>query len=180
MTIRYSTIILLLLIPLHAEGPSKEPKYKPGLVDVGLDEKQLDDNLWIVTQDYGQQSGWSKQTCSIGYKELKDGGDDFIPVIKLPALENDIYVIILKNGVIHVSKAKAKSEVIAVDTALLRTSSEGVRGNLKKIEFGETSQKIGVQQEAEPPGPAQPATQPADKTPVKDQPSTPTSTDAPR
>jgi hypothetical protein len=32
----------------------------------------------------------------------------------------------------------------------------------------------------EQPGPAQPATQPADKTPVKDQPPTPTSKDAPR
>ena len=34
--------------------------------------------------------------------------------------------------------------------------------------------------EAEQPGPAQPATQPADKPSVKDQPSTPTSEDAPR
>ena len=35
-------------------------------------------------------------------------------------------------------------------------------------------------QDAEQPGPAQPATQPADKDPVKDQPPTPTSKDAPR
>jgi len=168
------------MAPLHGEAPAEAPKFQPkGLVDVGLDERQLGENLWILTQDYGQQSGWSKQSCSIGYKELKDGGDDFVPVIQLPDLENDTYTIILKNGVIHVSMSKAKTEIIAVDTALLRTTSEGIKGNLKRITFREIPQKR-ERQEAEQTGAGQPATSPADKPPVKDQPSTPTSKVVPR
>jgi len=135
MTARYFTIILVLLLPFGAESQSKDPKYKPGLVDVGLDERKLGENLWIFTQNYGQQSGWSKQSCSIVYKELTDVGEDLIPVLILPDLENDYYDPILEDGIIRVSKRKSKTEVVTVDSALLRSSSEGIKGNLKRIVF---------------------------------------------
>ena len=60
------------------------------------------------------------------------------------------------------------------------------KANRRKLEeaadqyaFGKTT-KRSIIYKAEQPGAAQPATQPADKAPVKDQPPTPTSKDAPR
>ena len=50
----------------------------------------------------------------------------------------------------------------------------------KKMKFIDQERFGWASSKAEPPGPAQPATQPADKPPVKDQPPTPTSKDAPR
>jgi len=85
----------------------------------------------------------------------------FVPILELPALaKHDRYIVSVVAGVLRITTEKGKREVAALHLAnycpALLTS------------------------EIEQAGADQPATKPADKPPVKDQPSTPTSKDGPR
>ena len=96
----------------------------------------------------------------IGYKRESEERSTFTPVLSLPHLENDRYVVKLAKGSLFVKTKSHGEDVVELNLENLAPSAITVL-------YGEA-------------GADQPATKPADKSSSKDQPSTPKPKDAPR
>ena len=103
----------------------------------------------------------SAPSSVIGYKRESAERSTFTPVLSLPYLQNDRYVVKFAKGSILVKTKNHGNYVVGLNLENLAPSAITVA-------YGEQ------------PGADQPATKPADKTPVKDQPSTPASKNCPR
>lgn len=97
----------------------------------------------------------------IGYKRVSAERSTFTPVLSMPHLQNDRYVVKFAKGSIFVKTKNHGNDVVEL--------------NLENLAPSAITAIYG-----EPAGAGQPATKPADKPPVKDQPSPPTSKDSPR
>ncbi len=142
--------------------PQKDPKenFVVEAYEVYIPGTTLFTSTIVHTQ---LKSGWSQRTCSIGYQrqnaELTSW--TFTPILTLPAIENDSYVVNSSEGAISVTTKLGGKEVVKLNLEALAPTA------VTRIISAEA-------------GAAQPATKPADKLLERDQPSTPTSKDAPR
>ena len=104
MITRFIAVTILLTASLGAEEPASKPQ---DLVAVYLDVAPIGGDLWVVSSYYSRIGGWTKQSCSIGYKRATNDGYDFMPVIELPDLENDRYMIKMEDGIIRITRRDA-------------------------------------------------------------------------
>jgi hypothetical protein len=151
------------------EWKTQDPSIKPKATDLNADKSK--------SYDFDDIEGTTLSICHalptarepeksaplsvIGYKRESEERSTFTPVLSLPHLENDRYVVKLTKGSLFV-KTKSHGEHV------VELNLENLAPSAITVLYGEQA------------GADQPATKPADKPPVKDQPSTPTSKDAPR
>jgi hypothetical protein len=98
-------------------SPEKNPKN--GLVSVGCYVSDVAGTTLRRedTHTEGIEEGWTKDDCRIGYEQSSSDGKStkFVPVLKLPVLKNDHYVVACREGVLTVTTAKDKSLVVALN-----------------------------------------------------------------
>jgi len=151
------------------EWKTQDPSIKPKATDLDADKSK--------SYDFDDIEGTTLSICHalpsarepeksaplsvIGYKRESEERSTFTPVLSLPHLENDRYVVKFAKGSLFV-KTKSHGEDV-------------VELNLENLAPSAITLLSGEQA-----GAGQPATKPADKPTVKDEPSTPTPKDAPR
>ncbi len=115
------------------------------LVSVGCFIDDIPGTVLCTSDTFSEdlKEGWTRHKCSIGYQQFNDDRKEwtFVPVLDLPSLKNDRYIVTCRNGVLTVKTAKGKSLVVAL--------------NLKNLAPGLITKKS-----AEQDGTDQPATAP--------------------
>ncbi len=142
---------------LHAE-PSPN---LPGGNSISTFMKEIPGTTLMENGCYLRDATGAWQQFSVGYLRLKGGNEaTFVPILSLPDLVDDEYTVRVDSGVLRIGTKKTKKKVLALHLIDICPAV--------------------ITTEVEQAGAAQPATKPADRPPVKDQPSTPTSKDGPR
>ena len=161
-------ILLAASCKLLAGGTEPEPKKDSSKrFTTGMSQGHVPGTTLWRDDSYTTQpeTGWTEHRCYIGFlREGVNNGKEYrqiVPVLILPPLDNDTYTIIVTSGELNVTTTKSKRSVVSINLANIAPA-------------------VLTQNQVEPAGAGQPATQPAEKSPAEVQPPTPRSKNAPR
>jgi hypothetical protein len=84
------------------------------------------------TREEQELTGWTRHTCAIGYMQEGEKGDVFVPVLALPPLENDQYLVVAVGGTISITTAKGKQTV--ADFHLANIAPSAVKQKVEPVE----------------------------------------------
>lgn len=93
-----------------AAPPVKEPR-APVSIWFGFEEIDGTTLNMKSTREDQELTGWTRHTCVLGYMQEAGKGEEFVPVLALPGLENDQYLVAAEGGTISITTAKAKRTV---------------------------------------------------------------------
>ncbi|MGJ8644739.1 MAG: hypothetical protein ACSHX9_15130 [Luteolibacter sp.] len=63
------------------------------------------------TREEQELTGWTRHSCVLGYRREDEGELGFVPVLTLPPLENDQYLVTAEGGTISITTAKGKQTI---------------------------------------------------------------------
>ncbi len=140
------SILTLVISMSYSNADADEEKKKTGLVSVYLDSIELPGTTLRVQNTYlgYKRTGDQKHSCIIGHERTRLGGSVFIPVIRLPALTNDKYLVEYKKGVITVTNAKKTKLFMSIDISAIAPTV--VTEDFDEAEHIKNSRQIGTKQ----------------------------------
>ncbi|MGJ8655831.1 MAG: hypothetical protein ACSHX6_05210 [Akkermansiaceae bacterium] len=107
----FATIILIFLSSILAYAD------KSGPFSIGIYNTRIPNTTLIAQSTYQQNMKTKDRThnCVVGYERDKEDGTVFIPIIGLPQLTNDTYVIKCEKGVLKVTTTKDAKFIMSID-----------------------------------------------------------------
>jgi len=117
-----TTILSIVLLGLLTAGYAEDDpdnRLMKHLVSVGRFVSNIEGTILLTDDTFSEseEEGWTRHECRIGYRRFSQGGKDttFVPVLELPALKNDRYVVACRVGVLTVTTAKDERLVVALN-----------------------------------------------------------------